>query len=270
MNLYLAGENSKKMIFDFLVGGESRVNLFLAGQDPADQHQKQNLRQKLRPKILESFMQVTQQSVKLLPYYSDYMLDSGAFTMLQGNSKHTDLKQYVDSYAEYINLYQVKKYFELDIDPIIGYDEVVSIRKYLYKKTGVQPIPVWHKSRGMNNFKTMCKEYPYVALGGYVLGDFSKKEIIHFPKLIRYAHKHGAKIHGLGFTMLSMLPKCHFDSVDSTAWLSGNRFGHLYKFNGKTIIKISRPPGTRCKYKETAIKNFIEWCKFSKYAEHHL
>lgn len=41
----------------------------------------------LRPYILESFLMTTPKSVKYLPLYSDYMLDSGAFSMLMGNAK---------------------------------------------------------------------------------------------------------------------------------------------------------------------------------------
>ena len=252
-----------------LAGGESKVDMYLAG-DPAPLKGQENIRKRLRPMILESFLQVNKNTVQFLSYYESYMLDSGAFSMLQGNVKEIDLKAYVDSYADYINLYKVKLYFELDIDSFIGYDKVKEIRKYLYDKTGVQPIPVWHKSRGIEDFKQMCRDYPYVALGGYVIKEFSKDEIKHFPKFISCAHKQGVKIHGLGFTSLKWLPVCHFDSVDSTTWLIGNRFGHIYKFNGKSMDRIDRPEGTKVNYKKAAINNFVEWVKFQKYAKNHL
>lgn len=41
----------------------------------------------LRPYILESFLMTTPKSEQYLPLYSDYMLDSGAFTMLMDNAK---------------------------------------------------------------------------------------------------------------------------------------------------------------------------------------
>lgn len=253
----------------YLAGGESRVDLYLAGIDPISPNKQENLRQNLRPMILESFLQVNEKTVKFLPLYKSYMLDSGAFSMLTGKVGQKDLKQYVNAFADYIIEYKVDKYFELDIDPFIGYSEVRKIRDYLHKKTGVRPIPVWHKSRGIEDFKQMCKDYPYVAIGGYVSKEFGKDDIQHFPKLIRYAHQQGAKIHGLGFTALKWLPICHFDSVDSTAWLSGNRFGHVYKFNGKTMIKINKPDGKRVNNEVVAINNFVEWVKFQRYAEIH-
>jgi len=246
------------------------MNMYLAGQDPSPFERQQIVRKELRPLILESFMQVNAKSVQMLPYYESYLLDSGAFSMLAGTAKKTDLKQYVDGFADYINLYKVKLYFELDIDPFIGYDEVKRIRKYLFDKTRVRPIPVWHKSRGIADFKQMCREYEYVALGGYVIKEFSRNEVKYFPQFIKYAHEQGAKIHGLGFTSLKMLPVCHFDSVDSTAWLSGVQFGYIYKFNGKTMTKINRPEGKRLNYKKAAVNNFVEWVKFQKYAKSHL
>lgn len=244
------------------------MNIMLAdGESRADKLGEQ--RKKYKPYILESFLQTTEKSVKYLPYYGDYMLDSGAFSMLMGNAKKVDLKTYVDSYIAYVQKYNVQKFFELDIDPVVGYEEVLKIRKYIAEKVGRSPIPVWHKSRGMKDFIEMCKRYKYVAIGGYVSGEFTKGEVEKFPLLIKEAHSHGAKIHGLGFTQLKYLPRFHFDSVDSTAWVSGNRFGAVYKFNGKTMVKYNKPAGMRVRNKEVAINNFIEWVKFQEYAKTH-
>lgn len=248
------------------------MNLHLAGAESRAASFKDTvlIKKQLRPKMLESFFSVTSATEKYLGLYDDYLLDSGAFSMMMGNAGEVDFKNYVEQYIAYIKKHDVKKFFELDIDSIVGYEEVLKIRKHITDKVGRPPIPVWHKSRGMTDFKEMCRKYPYVAIGGYVSKEFSKDEIRYFPKLISYAHKQGAKIHGLGFTSLVWLPKCHFDSVDSTAWVSGNKFGYAYKFNGKTMTKIKKPQGTRVKNIETAVNNFSEWCKFSKWAETHL
>ena len=278
MKLFLAGDVPwreliySKAIINCPTAEENQegnsMNIMLAGEESrADELGEQ--RKKYKPYILESFLQTTEKSVKYLPYYGDYMLDSGAFTMLMGNAKKVDLKTYVDSYIAYIQKYNVQKFFELDIDPIVGYEEVLKIRKYIAEKVGRSPIPVWHKSRGMKDFIEMCKRYKYVAIGGYVSGEFAKGEVEKFPLLIKEAHSHGAKIHGLGFTQLKYLPRFHFDSVDSTAWVSGNRFGAVYKFNGKTMVKYNKPTGMRVKNKEVAINNFVEWVKFQEYAKNH-
>lgn len=259
MKLFLAGDVPwreliySKAIINCPTAEENQegnsMNIMLAdGESRADKLGEQ--RKKYKPYILESFLQTTEKSVKYLPYYGDYMLDSGAFSMLMGNAKKVDLKTYVDSYIAYVQKYNVQKFFELDIDPVVGYEEVLKIRKYIAEKVGRSPIPVWHKSRGMKDFIEMCKRYKYVAIGGYVSGEFTKGEVEKFPLLIKEAHSHGAKIHGLGFTQLKYLPRFHFDSVDSTAWVSGNRFGAVYKFNGKTMVKYNKPAGMRVRNKE--------------------
>lgn len=80
-----------------------------------------------------------------------------------------------------------------------------------------------------------------------------------------------AKIHGLGYTSLDGIRINHFDSVDSTAWTTGNRFGYLYYFDGKTMQKRDAPKGRRlADPKKAAINNYIEWIKFQQYADKNL
>ena len=117
----------------------------------------------------------------------------------------------------------------------------------------------------------MCKEYPYVSLGGLV-GSKSKGNnyMKYFPWFIKTAHYYGAQIHGLGYTHMSDLHRCHFDSVDSTSWTSGGRFGQIFKFNGKTLVKFDRQEGQRVRTREASVNNFCEWTKFAHWAETHL
>lgn len=223
------------------------------------------------PYILDSFYYMDEETEKLIPYYGDFLLDSGAFTFIQNSKTHVDFDRYVEKYADFIKKNDIKKFFELDVDSVVGYDKVKQIRKHLEQRTGKQCIPVWHKSRGKEEFIQMCKEYPYVALGGIVSGEIKKNEYKYFPWFIKTAHDNGAKIHGLGFTSLAGMKKYHFDSVDSTAWTTGNRYGFLYKFDGKTMRKIDTPKNHRlADSKKTAVNNFVEWCKFQRYAENKL
>lgn len=263
--IFLAGNDCQKVYME--VG--PKVNIHMAGAESRISYLKDE-GFNIRPKMLESFFAVTPETEKYLPLYEDYLLDSGAFSMMMGNAGKVDIESYVDDLIAYIRKHNVQKFFELDIDKLVGYEKVLEIRRYITDKVGRPPIPVWHKSRGITDFKEMCQKYPYVAIGGYVSKEFTKAEVDKFPQLISYAHQQGAKIHGLGFTALTALHKCHFDSVDSTAWLSGNRFGYAYKFDGRTMTKVQRPPGTKLRNKETAINNFKEWVKFSKWAETHL
>lgn len=221
------------------------------------------------PYILESFYYVDDDTERLLPYFGDFLLDSGAFTFMQGSHNGTvNWNDYLERYADFIKRNQIQKFFELDIDSVVGYSKVLELRRQLEKLTGKPCIPVWHKSRGKEEFLKMCDEYDYVAIGGIVSKEIKSTEYGAFPYFINEAHKRKTKIHGLGFTNLEGLTKYHFDSVDSTSWTIGNRFGKIYKFNGKTMVHYDKPKGARlADSRAVALNNFVEWIKFQKYAE---
>lgn len=206
-----------------------------------------------------------------MPLFGDFMLDSGAFSFMENPKLKTNWHEYIERYADFVKRNRIKKYFELDIDSVTGYDKVLEFRKELEKLVGWPCIPVWHKSRGLDEFKKMADEYDYVAIGGIVSGEIRKEDYKYFSALIKIAHEKGAKIHGLGFTNLDGLTRYRFDSVDSTAWTTGNRFGFLYRFNGKTMEKVLAPKGSKlADPRATAINNYTEWIKFQRYAETHL
>ena len=224
-----------------------------------------------KPFILESFYYADADTERLLPYYGDFLLDSGAFTFMVGSGGKVDFEEYLERYADFIKRNKVKKYFELDVDTVLGYEKVKQLRVKLERLTGTQCIPVWHKIRGIEEYKRHCEEYPYVAIGGYVTKEIKPTEYAAFPAMINYAHKNQAKVHCLGFTKLSDLEKYHFDSVDSTAWTTGNRFGYLYYFDGRTMKKKDAPKGHRISdSRAAALNNYTEWIKYQKWANTHL
>lgn len=224
------------------------------------------------PFILESFYYADQDTERLLPYFGDFLLDSGAFTFMQNNHNgKIDWDEYIERYADFINRNNIQKFFELDVDSVVGYKKVLEFRHRIENLTNKQCIPVWHKSRGIDEYKKICDEYPYIAIGGIAIKEISENQYSAFPAMIKEAHKRGAKVHGLGFASLKYLPKIHFDSVDSTAWTTGNRFGYVYKFDGKTMKKIDPPDGKRlADSRKIALINYTEWIKFQKYAERNL
>ncbi len=277
MDLYLAGTNGRRWTVNaHLTTKESEtMDVYLAGTMYGNQGKCLNEFEGEIPDlidipILESFYYADEWTEWAIPKLSKFLLDSGAFTFFS-SGKHVDWDDYLCRYADFINKNNVKLFFELDIDPLVGYENVLKIRKKLESKTGKKSIPVWHKSRGRDEFLKMCDEYEYVALGGIVSKEITREEYKYFPWFINEAHKRGAKIHGLGFTSMTGLPKYHFDSVDSSSWTTGNRFGRVHKFDGKTVKTYDRPEGCRFKSpREVAINNFNEWVKFSKYARTHL
>lgn len=225
--------------------------------------------------ILESFYYIKEWQIPLIKNCKMFLLDSGAFTFMNNSKKgKTDWKDYIDRYIAFINKHDIKYFFELDIDCIVGYDNVLKIRKYIEEKTGKKCIPVWHHNRGKEEFIKMCKEYDYVSIGGLVAGggEYSKKHWKFFSWFISTAHKYGAKIHALGFTSLDGIQKYRFDSVDSTTWLNGERFGEIHLFKNGTIEKYAGvKKGKRVKRNVGANEhNFIEWAKFQRYADKNL
>lgn len=224
-----------------------------------------------KPYILESFYYVDADTERLLPYFGDFMLDSGAFTFMANiGDKEIDWMEYASKYAQFVKRNNIEKYIELDLDYIIGVEGAYKLRQFLEKETGRRTIPVWHPIRGREAFCRMCDEYDYVALGGIVGKKWRGMEQ-YMPWFIQEAHKRHAKIHGLGFTQLTRLAQYHFDSVDSTAWTTGNRFGYLYFFNGKTMVKKDVPKGMKIgDSRGAALHNYTEWLKFQKWADIHL
>lgn len=116
----------------------------------------------------------------------------------------------------------------------------------------------------------MCEKYSYVAFGGIASSasrDVRMKYERAFPYFINTAHRHGCKIHGLGYTSVKGIRKYHFDSVDSSSWLYG-RYGHIWIYKHGDIKMIQKPQCKRAiSMRDTMRHNFEQWCIFQKYAE---
>ena len=200
-----------------------------------------------------------------------FLLDSGAFALfrtgVQGN-----LDEYLSRYIEAINRHSVEHFFELDLDPVIGVEATAKLTERLERETGRQCIPVFHRVRGIDTWRSMCRQYPYVAIGatGLTKESLWVKNDELLRRLIDIAHESGAEVHGLGYTRLSNINKTvvPFDSVDSSSCLSGGRYGTVYKFTGTKLI--SRNSKGRIKdYKIVNRHNIGEWIKMARYKEEH-
>lgn len=181
------------------------------------------------PNVLFSFLNAKPEVIEYVKSADCefYLCDSGAFTFINGK-KNINFDMYVDKYIDFINQYQIQHFFELDIDSIVGLQKVELYRRKIENKTGRQCIPVWHRERGKKYFDRLCDEYSYIAIGGIAIKHIKKSEHKYFPYFIDTAHKHGAKIHGLGFTDFKNIRNYKFDSIDSTSWLYGGKMGRIY------------------------------------------
>lgn len=214
--------------------------------------------------VLESFYYFKTWQTYLLENCKDFLLDSGAFTFIGSHKGKADFNDYVDRYIKFINEYDIKHFFELDIDVIVGYQEVLQIRKKIEQQTMKKCIPVWHRSRGKEEFKRMCEEYNYVALGGLAIKEIKPKEYEFLHWFTNYAHEHNCKIHGLGFTSNKAV-QYNFDTVDSTSWLQARKFGVLRKFNGCKMVEIKSDKKTKKGNPAILEFNLNEWIKYQKY-----
>lgn len=220
--------------------------------------------------ILESFYTIKDWEKPFIKKVKMFLLDSGAFTFMNSKSKEAiDWDKYICDYAKFILENDVKYFFELDIDNIVGLKEVERLRNKLEALTQRKCIPVWHKTRGIEYWREMTKQYSYVAIGGNAIGEISSKEYRLFKPMLEIAERNLCRVHGLGFTPTKILKQFNFWSVDSTNWLSGARFGSYYFFNGKHIISKSFK-NKKGNGEKLNMHNLEEWIKFQKYADKYL
>lgn len=158
----------------------------------------------------------------------EILIDSGAHSFQKG--KQVNWEEYTKQYAEFIKKFDrpnVIGYFEMDVDNIIGYDKVLELRKIL-EKVSNKIIPVWHKNRGIEEYKKMCKDYSgkIIAITGFKNEDIKDEQYLMF---LKYAKKHNCKVHCLGMTRTKILDKVPFDYVDSSSWKQDAIYGRIDK-----------------------------------------
>lgn len=168
----------------------------------------------------------------------EILIDSGAHSFQKG--KKVDWVEYTKEYARFIQEFDEPKvigYFEMDVDNVIGYDKVLELRKIL-ESVSDKIIPVWHKNRGVEEFKKMCRDYAgkVIAVTGFKNEDIQDHQYLMF---LKYARKYGCKVHCLGMTRAKILDKVPFDYVDSSSWAQFGVYGQI-KGKGKVSRDFSR------------------------------
>lgn len=157
------------------------------------------------------------------------VIDSGAHSFQKGAKVSPD--EYTHRYASFIREFDrpnVVGYFEMDIDNIIGYESVLRLRRTLEDESGhpEKIIPVWHKNRGIDEFKRMCQTHAgrVVAITGFKNEDIRDEQ---YPSFLAYAWKYGCKVHCLGMTRKTVLDKVPFDYADSSSWVQQAVYGRV-------------------------------------------
>lgn len=202
------------------------------------------------------------------PNCKSIIFDSGAFTYIKAgaNQDATDVDwyEYAEAYGNWIRDNNIRRYMELDLDGPLGYDFALELREMLADIVGWDPIPVWHRTRGLNAFEESCKTHDRVALGGFPWDEIPPEEYKFLPRFINTAHKHNARIHGLGWQPnVDQMEKYPFDSTDSTSWIFDS-FGSWCRFDGRRMDRIDHDKHPT---QEMYMHNLKEWVKLARYMD---
>jgi len=223
----------------FLSALENGSTCYNSGKPLAVYLQENNVKFKYN---LISYFYVRKTKMKLAEFIRDnseeILIDSGAHSFQKGKKVNWD--DYTKEYAEFIKRFDrsnVIGYFEMDVDNIIGYDKVLELRKIL-ESVSNKIIPVWHKNRGIDEFKKMCQDYAgkIIAITGFKNEDIKDEQYLMF---LKYAKKYNCKVHCLGMTRKKVLDKVPFDYADSSSWKQSGIYGRI-DGRGKVTKEFSK------------------------------
>lgn len=110
MELYIAGTLNRPYVY------EKAMGVFLAGEPPLKNVKDADWE---GLNILETYyyLQNNKEFPRLIGNFQNFLLDSGAFTFMSGAGV-VDFDKYVEGYAAFIKKWNVKNFFELDIDSV--------------------------------------------------------------------------------------------------------------------------------------------------------
>lgn len=185
------------------------------------------------PYGLYSMFKYSDRSWRLCCRHVDKILvDSGAYSFQRGTKRgNLSFDQYVERYITFVRRNtrspKITGFFEVDTDITIGVEAVNDIRKDL-NKISDKIIPVWHKTRSIDDFYRLCEEYKGRRIA--ITGRASDCEVGQYNLFINAAHKYGCKFHILGCTDFRLIKGLNlglYDSVDSGSWRQTACFGSM-------------------------------------------
>ena len=248
------------------------MRLYLAGLEGANNKNEYQLDLSPDNLVLTSFYYCTDKVITWLIDnigVDNILLDSGAFTFIMHGLKGVDIDEYIDNYIKFINKYDIKYFFEMDIDR--NFDELAKVKEYrkrIEQGTGKKCIPVWHKTRGIDEWRDIVDNYDYIAIGGITSGvDKNYASII--KNMVKYANSHKTKVHGLGYNKKDLLD-FGFYSCDATTW-NGGAYGKIFEFKRSVGYPVGTQSVQMGKRMRTEVQpavfkhNFKVWSTYQKY-----
>ncbi len=166
-------------------------------------------------------------------------LDSGAFSFRVGTTRFTTGHQqspaaYFDGYLRFVrehgHRFEFAAEFDVDeYDDSCSEEQLEEWRSQLCELGTTNIVPVWHPNRGYPEWERYCTDNRYTHLG-FGTGGLPIEHGIQ-SRLINRAHYHKKTVHGFAQTkILTTLKYVKFDTIDSTSWKMGERYGQTFIF----------------------------------------
>jgi hypothetical protein len=147
-------------------------------------------------------------------------MDSGAFAAFTVG-KPIKVADYTAWLKDWMPTAGITTYANLDVIR----DARGTLRNQRYmERHGLRPLPVFHGGEDFKYLDAYCAEYDYIALGGLV--GSSESQYMPFTRAaFRRQLEHGTQFHGFGMMNIKLLKSFPWFSVDSSNWVSGERYG---------------------------------------------
>lgn len=203
--------------------------------------------------ITVTFTQGYKDYTDALEYPGDIFLDSGAYSYNKPDSDKTFEEAY-EVAAKFMSLADgakdvVSMISEFDAHQL-GKETITQFRKDFYDTLPADKfMPIWHPQDGREELEHLCSSYNLVGISqDDIHGDMSNTSL--FSQMIS---RYKVRLHGVGITSKKLLEAVKWDSVSSTSWLTGVRYGETFVWTGREFKRYPKS------YKDRARLSHRTW-----------
>ncbi|AEW92952.1 MULTISPECIES: hypothetical protein [Streptomycetaceae] len=127
---------------------------------------------------------------------------------------------------------------------VIGDPEATHRNTATLLNAGLNVLPAFHVGTPWPMLEDLCSRHAYLALGGMVPHSKRPDDVMRWLiRAFRIARHHGAVYHGFGQTRFATIAALPFYSVDSSAWVSGARYGNITLWDDRRCRLVTVPVG---------------------------